>query len=825
MAEDQPQSDAAPQGEKPAGGLKAKLAPMLGKLGGAKDWALANRLRAGLFGGGVLVAVALLFFVGSYLFSSGENDAQYFTIDHALTALDEQDYEQARTIARALLKPGAVPASELGGPVFVLGAAAMADAELAWIDRKQGKYLLAARYLEEARDRGFPPERRSAGLLMLAESLLRSRQFSACRLALQEALEVAPEQTARVQQLLATAYLEDANPDLEKALEHNQAFLEAGSLDLETRHAGLLQQAKILYRMNQTAAAAQALQGIPDGSLLRSERMVLDARLLIAEARALSAARQPGEPVSAESAERYRKAIDLLRVAAGFDLLENDSTSKTRYLIGVCYAEMGDTRAAVEQFYRVTENHPATEEDVAATLLRADVLRADGQNEEAVTSYRAAIATAGNPLEFSNAWFSLEEFRRRVLLAYDTFLEQGDYASAVELATGMSPLFPEDRSLQLEAVARRQWGLSLIAQADSDPDPRTSIVAEEGRAQLRHAGNVFFRVAKLHLAVRTYPDDLWNAADSYLQGHDFENAVKILTAYLEQDERQNRPLALLGLGRALLSLDRPEEALFALTNCIEFHPLAASTYQARQLASLAYLELDQVEAAEQMLLANLTDEHLTPSSLEWQTSIFDLGRLLYLTDRYAEAITRLEEAIARYPDSPRALEARYLAAESYRRRGMELSAPPGDDVPASAYATRAADSAAMLASAVDRYIELRQVIVETEAERMLSLNEQRILRNTYFAQGQALSQLQRWQAAIDVYTAATNRYQRNPEALEAYVQIAHCYREMDQPLDARGTLEQAKIVLARLPDDANFTAATNYNRQQWQLRLDRLSML
>lgn len=826
MAKDQTKTDSPDaEGANPYGGLKAKLIPAMDKVRGAKTWALANRFRAGLYGGGALVCVVLVFFVGSYLFSGGGKDAEQLTFDDALIALDEQDYEQARTIAQALLKPGVVPPSELGGPVFVLGAVAMADAELAWIDRKQGKYLLAARYLEEARDRGFPAERRAEGLLMLAESLLRSRQFSSCRLALQEALEVAPEQTARIEQLLSTAYLEDADPDLEKALQHNRAFLAAGNLNPEARHAGLLQQATILSRLNQTAAAAEALQGIPDGSLLRSERMVLDARLLMADARALSANRQAGEPVSAESAERYRKAIDLLRVAAGFDLLENDSTSKTRYLIGQCYAELGDTRAAVEQCYRVTENHPATPEDVAATLLRAEVLREVARNEEAVAAYRAAIATAGNPLEFSNAWVTLDDFRRRVLMAYDSYVEQGEYAAAVELATGMSPLFPEDRSLLLEALARRQWGLSLVNQAAGDRDPQADLVAEEGRAQLRHAGNVFFRVAKFHLAERTYPDDLWNAADSYLLGHDFVNAVKILTAYIEQDERQNRPLALLGLGRALLSLDRPEDALFALTNCIEFHPLAASTYQARELASLAYLELDQVEAAEQMLLANLTDEHLTPSSLEWQASIFDLGRLLYLTDRYPEAIARLDEAIARYPDSPRALEARYLAAESYRRRGMELSAPPGDDVPGSAYASRKADATAMLATAAERYIEVRQAIVEVEAERMLSKNEQRILRNTYFAQGQALSQLQRWQRAIDVYTAATNRYQRNPEALEAYVQIAHCYREMGQALDARGTLEQAKIVLARLPEDAEFTAATNYNRQQWQLRLDRLSML
>ncbi len=823
MAKD-PQQDES-SGEQAPGGLKAKLAPALDAVKRTMVWALANRLKAGLFGAGGLLALVVLVFAGSYLTGGGEKSVEQFTIEDALEALDLQDYQRARQAAQFLLKPGAVNPSELGGPVYVLGAVAMADAELAWIDRKHGKYLLAARYLEEARDRGFPTDRRGEGLIMLGQCLIQSRQYSAARLALREALEATPENSATAQQLLAAAYLEDADPDLDQALVHNRAFLDHGSITPDELHAGLLQQATILFRLGQTEAAMQALQGIPDGSLLRSERMILEARLLMAQAEAQSIDHQPGEPVSVEVAELYRRAIDQLRAAAGFDVLENQTTAKSRYLIGVCYAQLADVRAAVDQLFRVTENHPQTPEDVAATLLRADVLRDAMQDDDAVIAYKTAIVTAGNPLEFSNPWLTLDEFRRRVLAAYDAYIEQGQYAAAVELAKGLTPIFPEDRALLLEAVARRRWGLALINEAANDQDPQSDVVAEEGRAQLRHAGNVFFRVAQIHLTDRTYPDDLWNAADSYLQGHDFENAVKISTKYLSEGERHRRPLALLGMGRALLSLDRPEEALVVLDNCIEFHPLATSTYQARQLASMAYMELDQPTEAEQMLLANLTDEHLTPSSLEWQASIFELGRLYYLTGRYPEAIARLEEAIARYPDSDRVLEARYLAAESYRRYGLELSAPPGEDIPPSSYAARASEASKMLATAAEQYVEVRRAVMELEAERLLSLNEERLLRNTYFAQGQALSQLGRWQAAIDIYTAATNRYQRDPEALEAYVQIANCYRQMGEPLDARGTIEQAKIVLSRLPEDAMFTASTNYTRQQWQQRLDRLSTL
>jgi hypothetical protein len=51
--------------------------------------------------------------------------------------------------------------------------------------------------------------------------------------------------------------------------------------------------------------------------------------------------------------------------------------------------------------------------------------------------------------------------------------------------------------------------------------------------------------------------------------------------------------------------------------------------------------------------------------------------------------------------------------------------------------------------------------------------------------------------------------------LEAYLRIAACYRRLGRSTEFRGTLERAKIVLRRLPEDAPYQTATSHTRDDW----------
>ncbi|MEO8499058.1 MAG: hypothetical protein ABI614_28675, partial [Planctomycetota bacterium] len=75
------------------------------------------------------------------------------------------------------------------------------------------------------------------------------------------------------------------------------------------------------------------------------------------------------------------------------------------------------------------------------------------------------------------------------------------------------------------------------------------------------------------------------------------------------------------------------------------------------------------------------------------------------------------------------------------------------------------------------------------------------------------------------YSNATNRYQDEPESLEAFVQIANCHRRKSRQAEARGTIEQAKVILQRIRPEADFLQTTRYNCDKWGEYLDWLGTL
>jgi TolA-binding protein len=97
------------------------------------------------------------------------------------------------------------------------------------------------------------------------------------------------------------------------------------------------------------------------------------------------------------------------------------------------------------------------------------------------------------------------------------------------------------------------------------------------------------------------------------------------------------------------------------------------------------------------------------------------------------------------------------------------------------------------------------------------------LRNCYMMQGSVLFQLRRYEEARKAYANVSTLYQQDPFVLESFVHIANCWHRMNQTLNARQTIAQAKQVLKRLPADAKFEESTNFSRQQWNLLLDEMT--
>jgi len=759
-------------------------------------------------------------------FSGGER----VTLGQTLAALDEGNYLQARDLAKTLQSQGRLPVEELGGPVFVLGAAACREADEMWSSDRRRYYLLAGRYLEEARDRGFPPGRQGEGYYLLGKSLYLSGQILASQPVLLTALGAYPQKETEIHRLLAGAYFDDANPKLEKALAENSLYLADGRLPTAARSEGLIQRARILLQLGRVGESLAALEEIEPQARSHAEAMILRGRIMMHEAQilkdqALKDRAQTGEAARGEWRQKFQQAIQTLRRAQGRDTLSIHATRKAIYLIGICFRELDDHPAALNQFARIRQLHRDTPEALAADFQEAELSRQLGRDADALAAYRRTLQAITDPENFSNPWITLERLRERMLANYEYYLDAQKFDVALQLTRVFYPLFSRVRTLELMAGAYEAWGHELLGAAAELPLERASQMRRLGRGQLRQAGRVHTRLAQLQITTRKYPDELWAAAAAYFEGHDYDNTIRMLQKYLKNESSRRHPPALTLLGRSMLAAGRTDEALDVFRRCVEFHPRNAAAFRARLSAGRAYLEKSDFRQAEKLLLENLSGEGLTPKSTEWRDSLFLLGNLLHIERRYRAAIRRLEEAVARYPDCDQTIQARYQIADSYRQTARIEREKLKKDLAGTARTARSREIDTLLEQALDHYGKLRETLLRRQESHQLTAVEKATLRNCYFAAGDILFDLARYEAAVKAYTAAINRYQNHAEVLEAYVQVANVYQRLNKPNEARKALAQAKVVLGHMKPDTQFAQTTNYTRQQWSDRLDRLAKM
>jgi len=790
------------------------------------------------------------------------------TLAEALAAIDADDREKARAIAADLRLVDDLPADEVGGPAYVLGVAMAHDAEEEWSESERRiRFLLAARYLEEAKEAGFAPGRKEHGLFVLGKSLHDAKQYAQSLPILHEALDVDFSRRTAILALLADSYLRDAQPRYDKALEYIREYLADDALSFDDRYNALMTQGEIMFDQGEFANANATIAAIPETSPHFGSALLLKGRLLMHDGDQL--AKQSGDmPQAAQAIQLFEQARELFGQAQVHNPTNITLARQAQYLTGLTYRKTAplrptdaeasvDLRAALDQFGRTRRSHFDTAEGISSSLEEAEIHQLLGDDDAAVKAFRRTLQFVAATAAYNNPWISSEEMKNRVEAAYTAYRESAHFAKATQLAAAMAKVFSASHALQLQAEAREAAARKLAADAEALPPSLAERLLVDSRTENRNAGALYAQLAKLRFTSRSYPDDLWKCAENYLRGQDYGRAVRYFTQFLNTQNRAGRPPALTALGEAMLALHEPEKALPYLTDCIQNYPRDPHSYRARVIAAQAQRELGNLGQARALLEANLEHESLTPSSIEWRESLFALGELLYLEGveqetqsrlegvtseqsaarkkalkflemsqkSFHEAIARLDEAVQRDPDARQAIEARYCMAEAYRH-AAKLPRRKLDFVTIDTTRKKLTEELSTeLKAAEEGYRELMALLTAKQEKSELSGIEQRILRNCYFARADALYDMERYEDAIQAYSNATNRYQQEPESLEAYVQIANCHRRKSRPAEARGTLEQAKVILQRIRPDADFLQTTRYNRDEWGKILNWLGSL
>jgi tetratricopeptide (TPR) repeat protein len=783
-----------------------------------------GRLRAWLAGNprrAILVGVACLLSIGGVVTAwlglvSHARKQERLTLEPALEALDRGAYEEATRLAD---KYQAEQSEDRGGGAdFVRGAAAAYRADASSSELKRSHFFAAAKLLSAASERGWPRSREAEGYYLLGKSLFFSGQLTACRPALREALKLDPRLDSELRYLLAEAYLLDVRPNPALAAEENRiALSERPSLEWQAKL--MVQRARILLAQGKTQESLRELDGLPGNAGRSGAALVARGQALLMEAEALRAdgKRRDGR----ELADRKRQeAIKVLQSAQGADTLAADVSRKAMYLMGLGLVQGGDERGATVQFERTRRLFPDTPEATACAFQEAELLRQAGR-PDALALYRKVLG-AVDPEDYSNPWLPLAELQKKMLAAYQDYSRREDFAACAELASALVPLLPQSQAVELRAENQMGWGRSMISKADAEPQPKAEVLRREARTHFRRAGGYYVEMAELLRTDRRYGDELWNSVQAYFAGRDYHHAVVMLEQYLADETRRRQAEALTLLGEALLAEGRLDAALKALRQCIDLHPRDAAAFRARLLAARVHVEKSEPGPAEALLRENLGADLLTPASVEWRESLFDLASLLYSAGRYEEAIARLDEAAERYPESPRSVEARWLAADACRRWGLDLQRGLHTILVQSTRVEQARQAGDCLERGLARFEKLRDLLVRKQAGGDLTRLEKLVLRNCGFAIGEVLFALARHDEAAKAYSVVVQRDPQSAEALEAYLQIAEAYRRLGRAAEARRAAEQAKVVLGRLKSDAALAETTARDRKQWTELLDGL---
>ncbi len=817
-----------------------------------------------LIGSGGVIAIVMGVVLLSMWKANRSRKISHDLAAELLATLDKEDYAEAKQLAINMHANENATYEDLGVGAYVLGAVSAHEATATLeAPKRKSLHLLATRYLSEARLRGFPEGREYEGLTLLGTSFYEIGRFSASRPPLLAASKRNPKQSDKIHRMLTDAYFFDRRPQYDLALDHMKQYLESPNLTEKERHEGIVHLARMYLAKDDVEASRKAIEEIPEIAPTRSRAMLISARIAILEGDQLVDAKSPEN-----AAAHFETAKEWLEKSEQRETFTKIDKAEADYLLGLYYQRIGDHQQALDQFHETRRQNFMDSISVAAGLSEAQILRAQGKYDDALDVYVRLLNEIGGAGTYSNRWVTLDQLRDHTRQGYLDFLDTNQFQSAVDLAQALGGIFSQSESYRWQAQARGRWAQALEEQANTAAADEQETLHSQSRHQSRVAARLFEHLADLNTSSSDYVEELWRSADHYMRGHKFRDAVRMLHLFLNNVSRDQMPRAQINLGRAYLALGKPKQAIKPLRACIQLNADSAEVYHARLLASVVYQELNDNENAKKLLLANIeydpNTDPLRPESIEWRDSLLELGKAHYREglvkeaesrsqegyrqptskeglaaleaghNNFQEATLRLEEFTERHERSEmkwaepfQYAEARYLLAESHRhaakfpRRKLSV---------VSIGTTRASltrQIQAELKLAKEAYETLESDLWKKKGgEGDLTVIEAAMLRNSVFGWGDVLFDLEQYEEAISVYTTAANRYQKRPESLEAYLQIANCYRRLGQPSRAPAFINRARSVLEQqIPQDADFMKTTRYDRDQWVELLDWLTRL
>lgn len=368
---------------------------------------------------------------------------------------------------------------------------------------------------------------------------------------------------------------------------------------------------------------------------------------------------------------------------------------------------------------------------------------------------------------------------------------------------------------------------------DNPPTPAQEIKRDQQVRELRsHAGDAYVAYSKALRAEddKGYGESLWRGIDLYDRSGDLPRAISALELFVaERPADSLTPDALLRLGRAYQASGQFDKAIHTLVQNQLRYPRSLAASKSLVPLAQAYIAKgpEMYPKAEEVLLSVVENNPLlTPDAEEFKQGLFELAQLYYRTQRYEEAVQRLDEWTRRYPADTRLAQMAFWMADSYRKSAALLD-PKSTLAPATQPAIAAsansnaslADPAEVRSAKRERFTKARHYYDEVIELCKLTPPDDEIsrlqLKLSHFYRADCMYDLEDYPEAIKLYDAAALRYQDDPSALAAYIQIVNAYCAMGKRDEAKAANERVKWLLRRMPPESFAENQNSMPKEHW----------
>jgi tetratricopeptide (TPR) repeat protein len=197
-----------------------------------------------------------------------------------------------------------------------------------------------------------------------------------------------------------------------------------------------------------------------------------------------------------------------------------------------------------------------------------------------------------------------------------------------------------------------------------------------------------------------------------------------------------------------------------------------------------------------------------------------LGNLLVDSEDYRNALFRLEEALAKFPNSAESLPSKQKIAECYQRIGVEEIGKINESrAPASVDShTRLAQES--FNKAIVKYQEIEKLLRERKPKDKLKSEEQTILVLSSFGEAFCYRSLANRDKARELFRALAIEFNGRLDGIKALSWMYWCYMDEKNRKEARSILEKMSKVLKEMPDAAFTSSVDSSSRKEWQLWIE-----